>query len=76
MGRSRIVIEQAGFCRNVADVISLREAVLARNYWPYSIEIERLQLSLSAKVFILRSSGGGVYEIQYDVSPEGFVNVA
>ena len=40
------------------------------------IAIERLQLALSVKVVILRSSGGGLYEIQYDFSPGDVVNFA
>ena len=49
---------------------------MARNYCADPIAIERLQLALRVKVAILRSSGGGLYEIQYDVRPEGVVNFA
>ena len=46
------------------------------NYWTDAIAIERLQLALSVKVVILTSSGFGLYDIQYDVLPEGVVNFA
>ena len=46
MERCRIVIGEMEFRRNVSEVVGLREAVLARNYWADSIAIERIQLAL------------------------------
>ena len=74
--RDRIVIEEMEFCRNATDVISLRMDALKRNYWTDPIEIEILQLSLSAKVIVLRSQGGREYEIAHDVLPDGVANFA
>ena len=76
MERARIVIDAVEFCRNVADFLCLREAVLSRNYCAGPIAIERPQLALIAQVAILRSIGFGLYEIKYDVPPTGVVNFA
>ena len=76
MMRTRIILQEMEFCRGVDDVVSLRAAVLTKNYWADQIAIERLQLALNVKVVVIRPNAGGIYEIQYDMLPEGVVNFA